>query len=200
MVLSEGRESFSLREKVQKRAEKLSPATLILSGFILIILSGTFVLLLPFMVNPGNKLRFIDALFTATSATCVTGLIVVDTATFFSFWGQLVILVLIQIGGLGYMTLNTILALALRRRIEYRTRLAIRDSFSLDFPGGVVRFVLSVLKYTFLIEGIGFMILFLNFLRYFTPGEAIFPALFHSISAFCNAGFSIFSSNLRVLF
>ncbi|HOA99899.1 MAG TPA: potassium transporter TrkG, partial [Candidatus Atribacteria bacterium] len=104
---------------MQKRAEKLSPATLILSGFILIILSGTFVLLLPFMVNPGNKLRFIDALFTATSATCVTGLIVVDTATFFSFWGQLVILVLIQIGGLGYMTLNTILALALRRRIEY---------------------------------------------------------------------------------
>ena len=111
-------------------------------------MSGTFVLLLP-LCEPGNKLRFIDALFTATSATCVTGLIVVDTATFFSFWGQLVILVLIQIGGLGYMTLNTILALALRRRIEYRTRLAIRDSFSLDFPGGVVRFVLSVLKYTF---------------------------------------------------
>jgi len=87
VVLSEGRESFSLREKVQKRAEKLSPATLILSGFILIILSGTFVLLLPFMVNPGNKLRFIDALFTATSATCVTGLIVVDTATFFFLLG-----------------------------------------------------------------------------------------------------------------
>ena len=197
MVLSEGREPLSLWEKVQRRAERFSAATSILLGFIIIILSGTFALLLPFMVNPGNKLRFIDALFTATSATCVTGLVVVDTAAFFSFWGQLVILVLIQVGGLGYMTLNTILALALRRRIEYRTRLAIRDSFSLDFPGGVVRFVLSVLKYTFLIEGIGFVILFLNFLRYFTPQKALFPALFHSISAFCNAGFSVFSNNLE---
>lgn len=197
MLLSESGELFSLWESLQKKTEKLSPANLILIGFIIIILSGTLVLLLPFMVNSGNKLRFIDALFTATSATCVTGLIVVDTATFFSFWGQLVILVLIQIGGLGYMTLNTILALALRRRIEYRTRLAIRDSFSLDFPGGVVRFVLSVLKYTFFIEGIGFLILFLNFLRYFTPREALFPAIFHSISAFCNAGFSIFSNNLE---
>jgi len=197
VLLSESRESISLWERARKKVASLSPATLILLGFAVIIFSGTLALLLPFMVTPGNKLRFIDALFTATSATCVTGLVVVDIATFFSFWGQLVILVLIQVGGLGYMTLNTILALALRRRIEYRTRLAIRDSFSLDFPGGVVRFVLSVLKYTFLIEGIGFLILFLNFLRYFTPREALFPAIFHSISAFCNAGFSLFSNNLE---
>jgi len=197
VLLSESRELLSLWEKVQKKAANFSPATLILLGFVIIILSGALLLLLPSMVNPGNKLRFIDALFTATSATCVTGLIVVDTATFFSFWGQLVILALIQIGGLGYMTLNTLLALALRRRIEYRTRLAIRDSFSLDFPGGVVRFVLSVLKYTFFIEGIGSLVLFLNFLRYFTPAKALFPAIFHSISAFCNAGFSIFSNNLE---
>jgi len=197
VLLSESRESISLWERARKKVASLSPATLILLGFAVIIFSGTLALLLPFMVTSGNKLRFIDALFTATSATCVTGLVVVDIATFFSFWGQLVILVLIQVGGLGYMTLNTILALALRRRIEYRTRLAIRDSFSLDFPGGVVRFVLSVLKYTFLIEGIGFLILFLNFLRYFTPREALFPAIFHSISAFCNAGFSLFSNNLE---
>ncbi len=197
VLLSESRESISLWERARKKVASLSPATLILLGFAVIIFSGTLALLLPFMVTPGNKLRFIDDLFTATSATCVTGLVVVDIATFFSFWGQLVILVLIQVGGLGYMTLNTILALALRRRIEYRTRLAIRDSFSLDFPGGVVRFVLSVLKYTFLIEGIGFLILFLNFLRYFTPREALFPAIFHSISAFCNAGFSLFSNNLE---
>lgn len=174
-----------------------SPAFLVLFGFLVLIFIGTFLLLLPFSVASGNVIRFIDALFTATSAVCVTGLIVVDTATFFSLWGQVVIIVLIQFGGLGYMTVATLLALALRRRIEYRDRLAIRDSFSLDVPGGAVRFVLDVLRYVLWVEGIGWALLFLGFSRYFPVGKAFFAALFHSISAFCNAGFSVFSNNLE---
>lgn len=183
--------------KIEKFLARFTPASLVLFGFLAIIVGGTFLLLLPFMVNPGCHLHFVDALFTATSAVCVTGLIVVDTATFFSLWGKMVILVLIQIGGLGYMTITTLLAMVIRRRIEYRGRLAIRDSFALDVPGGAVRFVLAVIRYTFFVEGIGFVFLFLGFLRYFTWKEAFFPALFHSISAFCNAGFSVFSNSLE---
>lgn len=174
-----------------------SPAVLILFGFLALILTGTVMLLFPFSVAPGNHIRFIDALFTATSAVCVTGLTVVDTGTFFSLWGQVVILVLIQFGGLGYMTVATLFALALKRRIEYRDRLAIRDSFSLDVPGGAVRFVLDVLRYVLWIEGIGWALLFFAFLRYLPAKRALFVALFHDISAFCNAGFSVFSNNLE---
>jgi len=184
-------------QRVEKFLAGLPPASLVLSGFLVLILGGALVLLLPVMVTPGNHLHPLDALFTATSAICVTGLIVVDTASFFSFWGQLVILILIQIGGLGYMTITTLLAMAVRRRIEYRDRLALRDSFSLDVPGGVVRFVIAVLKYTFFVEGVGALILFFNFLRYFPARQALFGAIFHSISAFCNAGFSVFSTNLE---
>jgi len=171
----------------------LSPASLVLFGFSALILIGTVLLLFPFSVASGNAIRFIDALFTATSAVCVTGLIVVDTGTFFSLWGQIVILVLVQFGGLGYMTVATLLALALRRRIEYRDRLAIRDSFSLDVPGGAVRFVLDVLRYVLWVEGVGFLLLSVAFLRRLPPTKALFSALFHSVSAFCNAGFSVVS-------
>ncbi|MBC7217494.1 MAG: hypothetical protein H5U36_04910 [Candidatus Caldatribacterium sp.] len=189
--------SFSFSFRGLKRALNFPPALLVLLGFLGLIFIGTFLLFLPFSVAPGNTIRFIDALFTATSAVCVTGLIVVDTGTFFSVWGQIVILVLIQFGGLGYMTVATLLALALRRRIEYRDRLAIRDSFSLDVPGGMVRFVLDVLRYVLWVEGVGFVLLSLAFLRYFPAGKAFFAALFHSVSAFCNAGFSVFSNSLE---
>ena len=95
------------------------------------------------------------------------------------------------------MTLTTILALAFRRRIEYRDRLAIKESLSQESPGGVVRFTIMIVKYTFIVEGIGALLLFFAFLRYFPPGKAIFAAIFHSVSAFCNAGFSIFSDSLE---
>jgi trk system potassium uptake protein TrkH len=187
---------FSFRE-LKRHLVAFSPASLILLGFSLLILTGAMFLSLPFSVAPGNVIRFIDALFTATSAVCVTGLIVVDTGTFFSVWGQIVILVLIQFGGLGYMTVATLLALALRRRIEYRDRLAIRDSFSLDVPGGAVRFVLDVLRYVLFVEGTGALLLFTAFVQHFPTQRALFAAIFHAVSAFCNAGFSVFSTNLE---
>ncbi|MGQ9473209.1 MAG: TrkH family potassium uptake protein [Candidatus Caldatribacteriaceae bacterium] len=183
--------------KIEKVLVGLPPASLVLFGFLVLIVCGSILLLLPFMVAPGSHLHFLDALFTATSAVCVTGLIVVDTATFFSFWGQLTILLLLQIGGLGYMTVTTLLAMAVRRRIEYRGRLALRDSFSLDVPGGVVRFVIAVLKYTFFVESVGALILLVRFWHDFSPSQALFLAIFHAISAFCNAGFSLFSNSLE---
>ncbi|MEN3186326.1 MAG: TrkH family potassium uptake protein [Atribacterota bacterium] len=186
-----------LWSKVEKFLAGLPPASLILLGFLALILIGALVLSIPVMVTPENRLHFIDALFTATSAVCVTGLVVVNTATFFSLWGQLVILGLVQIGGLGYMTITTLLAMAIRRRIEYRDRLALRDSFGLDVPGGIVRFVIAVVKYTFFVEGVGCFILFFGFLRYFPFPRALFAAVFHSISAFCNAGFSVFNNSLE---
>ncbi len=181
----------------KKRVSSLSPSEVILLGYIGIILLGALFLSLSFMVAPGNHLSFVDALFTSTSAVCVTGLTVVDTATFFSFWGQLTILILLQIGGLGYMTMTTLVAVALGRRVEYRDRLAIRDSLALDTPGGVVRFVLLIVKYTLFIEGVGFMFLLVRFLKYFSFPQALFSALFHAISAFCNAGFSVFTNSLE---
>lgn len=195
-MVSESLLTFLLRS-LRRRLTLLSPASLVLLGFSALILIGALLLLLPFSVASGNSIRFIDALFTATSAVCVTGLVVVDTGTFFSLWGQVIILVLIQFGGLGYMTVATLLALALRRRIEYRDRLAIRDSFSLDVPGGAVRFVLDVLRYVLWVEGVGFLLLSVAFLRRFPLPWALFSALFHSVSAFCNAGISVFSNNLE---
>jgi len=180
-----------------ERPIMLKPAQIILLGYIAVILLGSFILLLPGMTAPGKDLTFIDAVFTSTSAICVTGLTVVDTATFFSIWGQIVILILIQCGGLGYMTLTTLIAIGLRRRIEYRDRLALKETFSLETPGGVVRFTLNVLKYTFTIEGIGFILLLFGFYGKCPLPKAFFSAIFHSISAFCNAGFSLFSNNLE---
>jgi trk system potassium uptake protein TrkH len=173
------------------------PAQIILLGYITVILLGSLILMLPGMTAPGKDLLFIDAVFTSTSAICVTGLTVVDTATFFSIWGQIVILVLIQCGGLGYMTLTTLIAIGLGRRIEYRDRLALKETFSLETPGGVVRFTLNVLKYTFTIEGAGIVLLLLGFYGKYPFPKAFFAAIFHSISAFCNAGFSVFSNNLE---
>jgi trk system potassium uptake protein TrkH len=173
------------------------PAQIILLGYIAVILLGSFILMLPGMTAPGKDLKFIDAVFTSTSAICVTGLIVVDTATFFSFWGQIVILVLIQCGGLGYMTLTTLIAIGLGRRIEYRDRLALKETFSLETPGGVVRFTLNVLKYTFTFEALGAFLFLISFIGRYPLPKAIFASIFHSISAFCNAGFSIFSNSFE---
>jgi len=193
----EAMSTLRLLVHLKKKVSSLSPSEVILLGYAGVIFLGALLLSLPFMVAPGNHLSFVDALFTSTSAVCVTGLVVVDTATFFSFWGQLTILILLQIGGLGYMTMTTLVAVALGRRVEYRDRLAIRDSLALDTPGGVVRFVLLIVKYTLLIEGLGFVFLLMRFLKYFPFPRALFAALFHAVSAFCNAGFSVFTNSLE---
>ena len=157
-------------------------------GFAIVILVGTFLLLLPIS---SNHTDFLDALFTATSATCVTGLVVYDTATHWTLFGQIVILILIQIGGLGFITIGVFLATYLKKKISLRQRGLIEESVrSLKLAGGV-KLVKHIIKGTFLFEGIGAVILSLVFIEDFGLLKGIYLGIFHSVSAFCNAGFDL---------
>lgn len=174
----------------------LTPSRLVLASFALFILLGTALLALPMMQGPGG-VGLLDCLFTATSAVCVTGLITVDTATAWSPWGQGLILMLLQAGGLGIMTFSVALLYLARRRPGPRTHLAIKGALG-PVPGGEMgRLVSDVLLYTFLLEGVGAAILFARFWADFPAPTAAALAVFHSVSAFCNAGFSLFSNNLE---
>ena len=167
---------------------------IIVYSFIGLILFGTLLLLMPFSHN--GSLNFIDALFTSTSAVCVTGLIVKDTPVDFTFFGQLVIILLIQIGGLGYMTAVTFLAVMRRQKIGHRDRLVLKES--LNYPGmdGLLRFLKIVFATIFIIELVGMIILTLRFYMDMPLVKAAWFGIFHAISAFNNAGFSLFSDNL----
>ena len=145
-----------------------------------------------------RPLRLVDALFTATSAVCVTGLTVVDTGKTLNLASQVVVLLLIQLGGLGVMTATTAFALLVRERIGLRQRMFFAGGFGLDSPSGVIRLLVRILLLTFVIEGAGAIPLFWGFLeRGLSPSKALYNAVFHSVSAFCNAGFSLFSDNLE---
>ncbi len=174
----------------------LTPSRLVLASFALFIVLGAALLYLPLM-QAHRGVGFLDCLFTSTSAVCVTGLITVDTATAWSPWGQGLILVLIQAGGLGIMTFSVALLYLARRRPGPRTHLALKGALG-PVPGGEMgRLVADVLMYTFALEGVGAAILFVRFLADFPPPVAAAQAVFHAISAFCNAGFSLFSNNLE---
>lgn len=174
----------------------VTPARVLLFGFSLIILLGMLLLMLPIAAAPGHSIRLVDAFFTATSAVCVTGLVVKDLSQDFSLFGQLVILLLIQVGGLGYMTLATIMALAFGRRIGLREQLALREAFNLLNLEGLVHFTLRVIKITLLIEAAGALLLAARFSFNFPIIKALYLGIFHAVSAFNNAGFSLFSANL----
>jgi hypothetical protein len=135
---------------------------------------------------------FLDAFFTSTSAVCVTGLVVVDTGTHFTKFGQFVVIALIQIGGLGIMTMSTLFAMILGKKIGLKERILIQESFNQFSLAGLVRLIRNVLIVTLTFEGIGGLILSIRFLADFPPGRAIAFGFFHSVSAFCNAGFDIF--------
>ena len=157
-------------------------------GFAIVILIGTGLLLLPIS---SNHTDFLDALFTATSATCVTGLVVYDTATHWTLFGQIVILILIQIGGLGFITIGVFLATYLKKKISLRQRGLIEESVSSLKLAGGVKLVKHIIKGTFLFESIGAIILSLVFIEDFGLLKGIYLGIFHSISAFCNAGFDL---------
>ena len=168
--------------------------TLILS-FQIIILGGTLLLYLPVSAR-ATPASFIDALFTATSAVCVTGLIVVDTGSFYSHFGQAVIMILIQVGGLGIMTFSVFFYLLLGRSVGFRDRRIIQDTFS-QFPIRNTYVLLrSIFIYTIAIEFVGVLVLFMGFRNSLSLMTALYFSLFHAISAFCNAGFSLFSDSL----
>ena len=166
-------------------------------GFLAVIIVGTLLLMMPFSTSTGTWNNPLVALFTSTSAVCVTGLIVVDTGSYFSFWGQLIILLLIQVGGLGYMSINTFLMLLLGRRLDLRQKLAIQESFDRPFLQGSRNLVRSILATTLIFELTGILLT----IGVFTSGDRDFHqglwlAIFHSISAWNNAGFSLFSDSL----
>jgi len=167
---------------------------LILLTFVAVILVGTFLLQLPFAHK--GYLSFIDALFTSTSATCVTGLIVKDTAKDFTVFGQAVILMLIQVGGLGYMTIATFTAIVFKRKLSHRDQMILKSSLNYDSMSGVIGFLKNVFSVVILFELVGTIILGVRFAFYMPLGDAMWAGFFHSISAFNNAGFSIFSDNL----
>jgi trk system potassium uptake protein TrkH len=167
----------------------------ILVGFLAVILAGAAALWLG--NAPRGRVSFLDCLFTATSAVCVTGLATVDTGADFSRASQVVILVLIQLGGLGVMTATTALLYAFRRRIGIRQRMLFSGGLGLDSPSGAVRLAKKVVRITALIEALGAVPLFLAFRGSSPDPEALFLAVFHSVSAFCNAGFSPFSDSLQ---
>ena len=173
------------------KKKKLKPASQIAFGFLLVIIVGTFLLCLPCSSKNGQWFSFVDSLLTSTSAVCVTGLIVVDTAVHFSLFGQIVILLLIQIGGLGFITLTSLIFLLIGKKIGYEQRVAMQESLSQENNQGIVKFVRNIIIVVFSIEFIGFLCLAPSMISNFGWGDGIFKALFLSISAFCNAGFDV---------
>ena len=175
---------------------RLSYTQYIALGFLLLILLGGILLTFPFMSRNGQWTPFGDALFTATSATCVTGLVVHDTYTYWSTGGQILILIMIQIGGIGFMTVIALFALLSKRQISLHERKLLMQSAGAIKVGGIVQLVKQILLITVCIEGTGALLLALRFCRdpQIGIGKGIYFAIFHSISAFCNAGFDMMGS------
>lgn len=166
------------------------PQRILAAGFLFIILIGAILLSLPIATKDFVWTPFIDSLFTSTSAVCVTGLVTVNTARHWSTFGHLVIITLIQIGGLGFMTATTLVAMILGKKITLKSRLIIREQMNTDYLSGMVKLIRYVLLSTFIIEGIGAILLSFQFVPKFGI-KGIWYSIFHSISAFCNAGFDI---------
>lgn len=182
------------RAVARLRRRELGALQLIALGFAGIILLGSLLLSLPCAARSGRSIGWYDALFTSTSAVCVTGLIVVDTATTFNLFGRIVLLCLIQIGGLGFMTFATLLFRLVGRRISLKERMLIRESMNEEGVGGAAELIGWVARSAFAVELAGALLLSLRFVPHFGAGRGIFYAIFHSVSAFCNAGFDLFGN------
>lgn len=174
------------------RVNALSPAQVLVAGFAALILVGGVLLALPVSSRGGEALPFPDALFTSTSAVCVTGLVVVDTYDQYSLFGQVVILCLIQTGGLGIMTISTLIFLVLGRRVTLRSRLIIQEAMNQLTLEGMVRLIRKVLLVTVVVEGVGATLLAIRWSFDMSIARAVYYGVFHAISGFCNAGFDLF--------
>lgn len=171
--------------------KKQPPGRLIAMGFALVILIGAVVLVLPVSVWPDAEVSFVDALFTSTSAVCVTGLIAIDVADHFTPFGQAVVAVLIQIGGLGVTSVGVGLILAAGKRVSFRGRLLAKEALNVDSFRGIVKLVRAVLFMTLFFETLGAVLSFLVFIQDYPPLRALGISVFHSIAAFNNSGFDI---------
>ena len=179
---------------MRKRKLSFSTTQIIMLSFLGLIILGSVLLSLPISAADGKAVPYLDALFTATTATCVTGLVTLPTASTWSLFGQVVILILIQIGGLGVITIISAVMILLNRRMGIGNRLLLQDAFNLNSLAGIVRFVKRVVAGTFLVEGIGALLYMLVFVPQF-GAKGIWISVFTSISAFCNAGIDIIGEN-----
>lgn len=186
---------FSGAER-KPRFWQFTPSQLTLLGFLALILLGAVLLWLPFSVSKPATSSFLTALFTSTSAVCVTGLSVVDPSVYYTPLGQIILMILIQLGGLGYMTLYSLMVLAVGKRMSLRERFAMQQVLDLPGPGGVIRFVKRIFLMTLLLEGMGLLVLACVWVPQMGWRKGLYFALFHSVSAFNNAGFALFSDSL----
>jgi len=180
-----------------RKNKDLNPSIVLVIGFATVIFIGAILLNLSIASQNNQSVGFVNALFTSTSAICVTGLIVVNTAAHWTIFGQIVIMALIQIGGLGFMTMATLLALVMGKRIGLKTRIIMQEELGQFTISGVVRLTIRIIQATFIIEGIGAILLAIKFIPEYGLGKGIYFGIFHSISAFCNAGFDIIGNSLE---
>lgn len=174
----------------------MNPPRILALGFGGLILLGAFLLNLPIASQDGQSIGFINSFFTAASSVCVTGLVVVNTAYHWTLFGQIVIITLIQMGGLGFMTLATIVALVMGKKISLKERLVIKEQLNQETMSGLVRLTKYVILATFIIEGLGALLLATRFIPEYGIKTGIWYSVFHAISAFCNAGFDILGDSI----
>lgn len=187
-------------KKWRTRVLSLSPARRIFFSFALVILVGSLLLSLPLVQLASSKATYMDHLFTTVSMVCVTGLFTQSVASTYNGWGQLICMLLIQIGGLGILTFIGLFFIEKRRKLGYKNRQTLRDSFSFSNNKSLSRFVRSIFMTTFIIEGLGALLLMIRFIPRFGWGHGIFNSIFVSISAFCNAGFDNFGGDSMMSF
>lgn len=179
-----------------KKAKRLSTVQILALGFLVIIFTGAGLLSLPISSRTHTVTPFIDALFTATSAVCVTGLTTVNTLTHWSTFGHMVLMILIEAGGLGFMALPVFLFFILGKKIQFSTRMLLKDALNMNEVSGAVGLMKYVLKLAFVIQGVGAVLLSFKLVPDYGLKKGLFYSVFHSISAFCNAGFDLFGDSL----
>lgn len=177
--------------------KKLSPSRQLIVGFLLAILIGTFILMMPFSLKDGQNISFLSSLFTVVSAICVTGLSVVDVSEVFSNVGITVILFFIQLGGLGVMTFSSLIFLVIGKKMTFYEKEVLKEERNADNSVEIADFIKKLILIVFIIESVGAVILTIQFMKMMSISKAVYFGIFHSISAFCNAGFTLFSNNLE---
>ncbi|EJO5349089.1 Trk family potassium uptake protein [Clostridium botulinum] len=180
--------------KMAHRQRRFTPVQILALGFAVVIFIGAILLSLPISSQSGQRTPFLDCLFTATSSVCVTGLVVVDTGTYWTYFGKTVIMLLIEIGGLGFMSFATLLALLLGKKITLKERLVMQEALNTFSIQGLVKMARYILTFTFSIQGAGALLLSTQFIPRYGLWKGLYYSIFHSVSAFCNAGFDIFGN------
>ncbi len=179
------------------KRKRMSPYSMILLSFFIIIIIGGTILSLPISTVDGRGTRWIDGIFTATSAVCVTGLVVNDVSKVYNVFGQTIIMIWIQLGGLGIMTFSSVIVLIVARKISYQTKKVVQEALNYTTLFDISKYIKKAVITVFLIEAIGALFLFFEFIKIYSFKKAVFYSVFHSVSAFCNAGFALFTLNLE---